>query len=664
MFLLVLLTLYSQGTVKDVLDSRQDLSMMRTMVGSRANDLLNIPPLVTFFPPADSAFAGLPIGATDLLQTEPSYSEALINLHLITGVSITQTGIISQYGNRGVGLYTSDLNSRLDISVVDNVMNIKTETEKDISQSTAEVAVNNGVVQVLNKVLYTIDTKKSIPTQALTDEGVLPSIFRSILLASGVTVPTDRSVTIFAPSDDAFIKVQITSASSFQTWPQSVLARFVRYLMVDGYKGDTTLQNSNGQEMNTFDQNNKLTVFFTATTTFINTSLDESAAIVSNATATNGIAQVISKLLLPPGVTLPTNSLVVPGVLPSMFLNAVKVALLSDVLTSTNLTVFAPDDAAFSTIGVKKHDDLFTFAFSDLQKLVKNHFVRGIYTVDRLQAGGQVSLTTLNLNSALAVKAAATVEVTALQRTALVTSNVTGIDGVGHILNLVLLPDGVSGISQNAQQGASLTLLDVVLVIALAIFVVIGGVYVLYKGSITMYLKQRKLELAEQERHLNEEAMRDDVTKKSLGRNHNGFRALGAPQEEDPVALNLNQSNLDMAHADASGGVMQKEPEPQPSFPVATPAELMSYQFPDIKEEEDEDEESVISSRPVSMTLTSALTKTADGTGASMMTGNSNSNQINRSFGQRPPPGLGRGRRYSYGLPTTVSSSSQPNEFW
>jgi uncharacterized surface protein with fasciclin (FAS1) repeats len=135
------------------------------------------------------------------------------------------------------------------------------------------------------------------------------------------------------------------------------------------------------------------------------------------------------------------------------------VPTLSD--ASQNLTVFAPTDAAFTslatTLGFADAAAMVdALTASDLAKILQYHVLAGRKTAADLAAGGAVqptlysfggSATTLALNTSSGVKLTDAV----LTEATVSTADVAATNGVVHVIDKVLVPPGVLNIVQMAQ---------------------------------------------------------------------------------------------------------------------------------------------------------------------------------------------------------------------
>jgi uncharacterized surface protein with fasciclin (FAS1) repeats len=143
-------------------------------------------------------------------------------------------------------------------------------------------------------------------------------------------------------------------------------------------------------------------------------------------------------------------------------LAAVNKAGIASTLTapSANLTVFAPTDAAFSTLatqlGFSSATAMVTaLSASDLAKILTYHVVPGTKYAADLAAGGATQSTAYSFGGTATTLALNTSSGVAITDAVLTTSNVTTADvradnGVIHVVNKVLVPPGVLNVVQMA----------------------------------------------------------------------------------------------------------------------------------------------------------------------------------------------------------------------
>ena len=492
-------------------------------------------------------------------------------MHSITETTVTEDSLTKLVGARGAQDYTNEYSILVSLSVNNGKLTANAK-KGGINAKPAitlkEVKTTNGVIHILDNVIDYSDLE--LPTLDVKDTSIMPSFFAAMLEASGITLPSD--CTVFAPEDAAFMKISgITTAAQLTAWPTHVLQSLVQVSVVRGYHTAQNLTDliagaalildpeESGEQLNLAMQTGD-----GANGVVINTNIN----IKSSANAKNGVVHILDQYIQPLGVEIPQKRLFDFGVLPSIFKSAVTQAGLESTIQSTNLTVLAPTDEAFQEIGVSSTEDLEKYSFESLQRIVRHALVRGSYGQRILFQEAifdKVTLTSLDGETPIAVFLNESVPLFASNSiNAREVSNLTATDGVLYKLNRVLLPPGVQELSQEEENTQDLTVLDLILIASIAVCVFLCGIYFLYSGSMTSYLKKRKQELNSQADSLRQEAMKDEKLKRAAGKDHGGFKSLKEIEEEDMKAKSMRESlkvDRDKTSSESSKQLTLEAPE-------------------------------------------------------------------------------------------------------
>ena len=258
------------------------------------------------------------------------------------------------------------------------------------------------------------------------------------LLSNG---PSNKKLTLFAPTNDAFTAAGITALPN-----QATLNAVLKYHVLDdevlaselpsGSAAITTLQGK-------FYLSNKGSsgVFINATT----------QVTATNITGSNGVVHVINRTLLPPSQTIAQIATGLSTASSPQFTQLVAAlartsGTATDLLAAasdanSNLTVFAPTDAAFqalyTALNVNGVNDI---PLETLTAVLKHHIVAArVFSTDL--ANGSVA--TLNGNVTISATNGTVTDgkgnVANLSSTPALL-NVLGTNGVIHTINKVLLP--------------------------------------------------------------------------------------------------------------------------------------------------------------------------------------------------------------------------------
>jgi uncharacterized surface protein with fasciclin (FAS1) repeats len=300
----------------------------------------------------------------------------------------------------------------------------------------ADLTADNGVVHVIDAVL--LPAPPPMPTTVA--DIIIESPDHTVLELAVVTAGLDDDLagegpfTVFAPTDAAFTTLLETlevTAEDLLANPD--LASILLYHVASGQvmSGDITdgmmVTTLNGQD---------ITINITAEGVVIN---GTALVTVADLTADNGVVHVIDAVLLPePAVTTTVADIIIESPDHTVLELAVVTAGLDDDLAGEGpFTVFAPTDAAFTTLletlEVTAEDLL---ANPDLASILLYHVASGQVMSTDLSDG--MTVTTLN-GEDLTINI--TAEGVVINGTALVTvADLTADNGVVHVIDAVLLP--------------------------------------------------------------------------------------------------------------------------------------------------------------------------------------------------------------------------------
>merc|ERR1711962_1790312 len=172
-----------------------DLGLVPTLKGVDA---------VTIFAPSDEAFAKLPAGTLESLT--PEQKKAIVSRHVVAGASVyasdVATGCVETFGGENVRLVKT---AKGGVEVFYN--------GQAVNVVTADVKGSNGVIHVIDEVILGKDVVDvAVGAGAFT---TLVKIVRDLGLVP--TLKEVDSVTIFAPSDEAFKKLPEGTLESLTT---------------------------------------------------------------------------------------------------------------------------------------------------------------------------------------------------------------------------------------------------------------------------------------------------------------------------------------------------------------------------------------------------------------------------------------------------------------
>lgn len=324
-------------------------------------------------------------------------------------------------------------------------------TGNTFSVSTPDVAISNGVVHVIEGVLFpTIENPNIV--EAATNAG-LTTLLDAVTAASLADALTDaEAITVFAPTNDAFGNALTAyGVSSLDELVKELggvenLAQVLQFhvvpaiaFSVDLAEGDQVFTTLSGEDLTVNKTGDVVTVTDAGGNTF--------NVMIADVAIANGVVHVINGVLLPT-IDLPNVVEAATAAGLTTLIDAVTAAGLADALTGAEaITVFAPTNEAFGGL-------LDRFEVSTLTELIEKLGAETVSNVLQFHvvpatafshdlADGEQKFTTLEGQELTVTKADGMVTVTDyLGFTYMVsTADVVIENGVVHVINGVVLPD-------------------------------------------------------------------------------------------------------------------------------------------------------------------------------------------------------------------------------
>jgi transforming growth factor-beta-induced protein len=435
-----------QNSIVELAQSNPDLSSLVTA-------LTKFPDLVstlsgdgefTVFAPTNTAFAGLltAIGQTSINDVPESVLKKVLQYHVVTTAALKANQLTAGNVNTAAG-------ENVVISLTGGV-----KINTTVNVTTPDVLANNGVVHVIDAVL--------VPPTVLPIVGTIyaPAYFNknfSTLVAAvnGASQATrdlllnTTNKTLFAPTNAAFEAAGITALPN-QATLDAILAYHVIGSEIFAANLPTNTAPANA-EVTTLGGKIYLSNRGTAGV-FIN---GRTKVTQTDINASNGVVHVIDYVLLPPSKTIATIATDLSTGSPAQFtqlvaaLTRIPALLQAAGNTASNLTVFAPTDAAFQQLytdlgvaGLSAIDD------ATLEAVLKHHIISApTTTTGRIFSRDLASISVATLNGNITINATAgTVKGSLASSTAANISNtaalvnVLGTNGVIHTIDRVLRP--------------------------------------------------------------------------------------------------------------------------------------------------------------------------------------------------------------------------------
>ncbi|GCC51051.1 hypothetical protein SanaruYs_12710 [Chryseotalea sanaruensis] len=307
--------------------------------------------------------------------------------------------------------------------------------------TTANVDASNGVVHVIDAVLVPAAVLEILtaPTQNIVQLAqATPSL--STLVAALTKFPDlvttlsgNGAFTVFAPTNEAFANLlTVIGQPSLDVIPESVLRKILEYHVVaSAAVASTDLTNGT---VNTVSQ--ELIQVNVSSGVVLN---GNSTVTTADIEATNGIVHVVNAVLVNPSILPIVNTVVEPAYFNKDFSTltaaVVQAGLLNALIDpAANLTVFAPNNAAFEAAGITT----LPTDNNDLADILLYHVLGTEVLAAGLPTGSANIETLLEKDFYLSNNGTAGVFING--KTEVIATDIQASNGVVHVINRTLLP--------------------------------------------------------------------------------------------------------------------------------------------------------------------------------------------------------------------------------
>jgi transforming growth factor-beta-induced protein len=393
----------------------------------------------TVFAPTNDAFAALltAVGQTSIDDIPEDVLKSLLQYHVVTSGAVLSTQLTA--GN----VLTANTEN-IAVTVSGGIrLNGTTQVV------TADILATNGVVHIVDQVLVPASIGQFVNT--IVEPAYFNKNFTTLIAAVKAASPSilqtllnSNKKTLFAPTNEAFAAAGITTLPA-QATLDAVLTYHVIGSEVRAAQLPTNTAPANS-EVTTLG--GKIYVSNRGTTgVFINGSTQVTATDI---VADNGVVHVINRTLLPPSQTIAQIVQARAAATQPQFTKLLQAlsrteaaALLATAgNSSSNLTVFAPTDAAFEASGI----DLATVNGNTLVSVLQKHIISApTTTTGRVFSRDLITGNVSTLNGTIAINATALTVTSGGVMANIVTTpagliNILGTNGVIHTIDKVLLP--------------------------------------------------------------------------------------------------------------------------------------------------------------------------------------------------------------------------------
>jgi transforming growth factor-beta-induced protein len=397
----------------------------------------------TVFAPNNEAFAAFldTIGQTSIDSIPEPVLKSVLQYHVVTSGAVTSTQLTD-------GNVATSNSENIAVTTANGIL-----LNGNTKVVTPDVSSANGVVHVIDRVLVPPSIARFVNT--VVEPAYFNKNFTTLISAVTAASPSILDTllspsrkTLFAPTNNAFTAAGITTLPG-----RSVLDAVLAYHLIKGEVRAAQLPS------NTAPVNNAITTaggaFYLsnrgADGVFINGS---TRVTVKDIVENNGVVHVIDRALVPPSQTLAqiasslsTASSGAEFTQLVAALGRVPALLTAASASGSNITVFAPTDAAFrelySALGVAGINDI---SLATLTAVLQHHVISAPTTpTGRIFSSDLITAIVPALNGRLSINATAGTVTSGNGTTANISKNkalvnVLGTNGVLHTIDKVLLP--------------------------------------------------------------------------------------------------------------------------------------------------------------------------------------------------------------------------------
>lgn len=432
-----------EGTVLGVVTERDELSTLASLVQTAGiEDELNDPAAeITLFAPPNSAFETLPEELLTFLENNPAVLREVLRYHVV--LERRPEGELNPIDDEE--LLTAAGETITVLGTQPRLVRIEDATGAVFELSNEDISAGLSVVHVIDGVMLprTIDVEP--PAGNLVEVATDDGRFSTLLDAASKLTVAGRSVadvlrdpgplTLFAPTDAAFGDLglnfsDLENDTDFGDLVTNILLAHVS--AADRSSEDLAAAGSVPTEA-------RLAFEFLPASGEMPATIGGAAIADTDVTAANGRIHVLSEVILPPTILEVATSTAGLSTLVDLVTNQasprIQTALDPDGLDGDRpITVFAPDDTAFSEADLDEED---------IDGVLAYHVVTGQLTADDLVAtpdGSEIEtldgelLTVRNDGTSVALEDARG------NRIELLATDIRAINGVVHVVDTVMLP--------------------------------------------------------------------------------------------------------------------------------------------------------------------------------------------------------------------------------
>ncbi|OIN58332.1 fasciclin domain-containing protein [Arsenicibacter rosenii] len=383
----------------------------------------------TVFAPTNAAFQAAGFSTIESVRAaDPNVLSRILRYHVVPGITFsTQLNDEKLMTVEGGGLTATRTPGMAIIQGIGNTSPAKVQA--------ADIVTLNGVVHVIDQVLLPTGNSMTKSITNLVVENPNFSLLKAAVVRAGLAdALSTGTLTVFAPTDDAFRAAGLTDVNAINNMDINVLRKILLYHVIGGESffanalpenilGFKTLQ---GEQLQ-ISKRQSITV-------------NGVYVIQADIKASNGVVHVINKVLLPPAGNLVEVAVSNPNL--SFLVAAVQRAGLVQTLgTGGPFTVFAPTNAAFQAAGFPSIQSIQAADPAVLAKILTYHVVSGRAFSTTLRSDDITTVQGGTLSVMVTPKSSVMVSGKSNSTAAnVVIADLVTLNGIVHVIDRVLLP--------------------------------------------------------------------------------------------------------------------------------------------------------------------------------------------------------------------------------
>ena len=384
---------------------------------------------LTVFAPTDAAFEAVldALGKESIDDIPVGLLNEIVSYHILSGAVTSD-----QLSNGDVQTLLEGESVTVDITDGVKINNANV--------TTADLKAVNGVAHVVDAVLLPSYVSASLGTVSEyilfeKDFTILAGALRKAQLLNFVT--TSENLTLFAPDNAGFVAAGITSLDDVT---EETLTEVLGYHVVGGRVLSGDLPASGIVET----LEGKIYLGYLNQSRVLINGLTEITAV--DIEKSNGVIHVIDRTLVPPAPNVVEIALALADngeaseftVLTSLLSNEAYSDITQAIIDADNITVFAPNDAAFAEIA----DVIPTLTEDQISDILTYHAAGArVFSYDLVQGQNVITLNGQTLKVASISGEAITLEDSTDDAANVLEVNIHGSNGVIHVVDKVLLPE-------------------------------------------------------------------------------------------------------------------------------------------------------------------------------------------------------------------------------